>query len=432
MKQHVEFQSLRQLGQSSNTSSMSDDVVVVVDVDNEMEEKVLHVHNILSHVSLENIRLVLQHRTNGSIDAAINFLLSDQIESKLKHLQLTVKKDDKNNNNNSSNNSSGSTGNRSMSYHDSPHQLSELDEVVDVGLCMHRKQQVTRQIRDKLKNNRELEQEYISQLATKEHLRSQVDLMANSPSPLSANHGDDVETASMQKKLSAERKLIEKKMRDEKLQRSTRFFCQGEVEALRKKSLVRYPLLRTNVFDCDAEHIHFRMAESQFQRQGSTTYGGGGSYRVSSVEYIVNPTLVAKFNQCKIDLAQKHGFLVDSMKPLLLFHGTSEVNMENIIKTNFLLEKVGSSTDMGWYGKGFYFSEYPGMSISYSRGNPYLLICLVFVGKAHRMEQVQTGCAKVDGFDSHVSPDGSAEVIIFNPDQVLPCYKVKYEASQGY
>lgn len=237
----------------------------------------------------------------------------------------------------------------------------------------------------------------------------------------------------LQKKLDHERRLIEKKMKEDKMQRSTRFFCKGEVQALQNKKMVRYALTKTNVFDCDAEQIHFRIAESQFQRQGTTTlYGNAGSYRITNVEYIVNPELVAKFNQCKIDLAQKHGFLVESMKPLLLFHGTSETNMESIIKTNFLLEKVGSTTDMGWYGKGFYFSEYPGTSIAYSRGNPYLLICLVLIGKAHRMAQVQTGCAKVEGYDSHVSPDGSAEVIIFNPDQVLPCYKVKYEMSTGY
>jgi hypothetical protein len=100
--------------------------------------------------------------------------------------------------------------------------------------------------------------------------------------------------------------------------------------------------------------------------------------------------------------------------------------MESIIKTNFLISKVGSTTDMGWYGKGIYFSEHASMSIGYSRGNPHLFICLVLVGKAFRMENVQTGCALSEGYDSHVAPDGSSEVVIFDPAQVIPCYKVKF------
>ena len=51
------------------------------------------------------------------------------------------------------------------------------------------------------------------------------------------------------------------------------------------------------------------------------------------------------------------------MNCYLLFHGTADVNMENIIKTNFLLSKVGSATDKGFYGGGFYFSENPQMSM---------------------------------------------------------------------
>ena len=80
---------------------------------------------------------------------------------------------------------------------------------------------------------------------------------------------------------------------------------------------------------------------------------------------------------------------------------------------------------MGWYGKGFYFSEFPALSMGYAR-NQYLLICLVLIGKAFHMEQVQTGRAIEPGYDSHVSPDGCTEVIIFNPDQIIPLYRIKW------
>lgn len=86
-------------------------------------------------------------------------------------------------------------------------------------------------------------------------------------------------------------------------------------------------------------------------------------YELTQVEYVVNPEIVRNFYNCKKELAKKHNFLYESMNCYLLFHGTSEANMENILKTNFLLSKVGSSTDMGFYGKGFYFSESPLMSM---------------------------------------------------------------------
>jgi hypothetical protein len=37
------------------------------------------------------------------------------------------------------------------------------------------------------------------------------------------------------------------------------------------------------------------------------------------------------------------------MKPILLFHGTTDTNMENILKTNFLISKVGSKTVKNLY-----------------------------------------------------------------------------------
>ncbi len=141
---------------------------------------------------------------------------------------------------------------------------------------------------------------------------------------------------------------------------------------------------------------------------------------------------MARFYKKKEELAQRHGFLLESMKPLLLFHGTTEENMESIIKTNFLISKVGSKTDMGWYGKGIYFSEHASLSIGYSSGNPHLLICMVLIGKAFRMENIQTGCAIKEGYDSHVAPDGCSEVVIFDTDQIIPIYKVKFNQGHQY
>ena len=170
-------------------------------------------------------------------------------------------------------------------------------------------------------------------------------------------------------KLKKEREFILKKMREEKMSRNTRYYCKGEEELLNSTSneIKRYQFTRNITFDFEAEYFHFRIVESHFDRlMNRQIYGYQGyqqPYHISDVEYIVNPECFRKFYACKKELAKKHNFLYESMNCYLLFHGTSDVNMENIIKTNFMLSKVGSSTDKGFYGGGFYFSENPSMSM---------------------------------------------------------------------
>jgi hypothetical protein len=210
---------------------------------------------------------------------------------------------------------------------------------------------------------------------------------------------------------------------ESKQSRNVEFFVKGEKDVLKGSSIQRWMFTPESTFDLEAEQIHFRIAESQFQRFLATQ--GNVSYNLTQIEYIVNPDIVRKFKESKTRLAKRHGFLEESMKPIYMFHGTSEVNMENIIKTNFLISKVGSTTDQGFYGRGIYFSEYPSMSISYSRGNPWLLLCAVYVGKAFKMMNVEVGCALKEGYDSHCAFSGQ-EVIIFDTDCILPCYKIKW------
>jgi len=103
----------------------------------------------------------------------------------------------------------------------------------------------------------------------------------------------------------------------------------------------------------------------------------------------------------------------ESMKPIILFHGTSAENMTAIMKTNFLLSKLGSHTgNRGAYGAGIYFSSFPYYSIGYSRGAHSLLMCYVFVGKAY-LAQAKVGAELEKGYDSHVS-HGDCEVVIYD------------------
>jgi len=79
---------------------------------------------------------------------------------------------------------------------------------------------------------------------------------------------------------------------------------------------------------------------------------------------------------------------------------------------------------MGYYGKGIYFSEYPGYSMGYVRGGNKILLCLILIGNSYKTAY-NVGCTLKDGYDSHISTDGN-EIVIFQPDAILPCYVVHY------
>ena len=178
-----------------------------------------------------------------------------------------------------------------------------------------------------------------------------------------SNQDDDQWEIERKKRIiENERKLIEKRLADAKKHRNVRFYCKGELEYLTKwndhfvktnsetapkglDDMLRYKLNPTNCFDLGAEEIHYRFCESQFHRLAANPLYGSSypTAKLINVEYVVNPVIMRRFNACKQELAKKHGFMLESMKPLLLFHGTSDTNMENILRTNFLLNKIGKS-----------------------------------------------------------------------------------------
>ncbi len=284
----------------------------------ELRGKIFTIHEKLPDISLNRIALAL-NAVNGDVDRAIenlkNGLIGDEdVEEKNRE--------------------------RRVRYYDA---IIDLDTVKQ---------------NDKIKSSKvvkksffsfggvpveELEQQYLKQVSFMNMLIEEKKLLKGDTTELSTP-----ETPDTNNKILFEKRLIEKRLREEKLARNTKFYCDGEVEALQNQKFKRYKLLPSSVFDCDAEQIHYRFVESTFHRLMMNGGGGQYHYKVSEVDYIVNPELMKKFNQRKIDLANQHGFLIESMKPLLLFHGTSEENMEKIVQTGFLLEKIGSATDMGW------------------------------------------------------------------------------------
>jgi len=172
--------------------------------------------------------------------------------------------------------------------------------------------------------------------------------------------------------------------------------------------------------------------------------------KITKVEYVVNPVLIRKFEKKRLEMATRLDWegmylivqkkrrniywtlltsIVDT-KPILCFHGTGEANINKIIVTNFDVSKVGSSTDAGYYGAGIYFSEFPSLSMSYTRGALKFLLCQVLVGQTYVCPGLIMGAKKKEGYDSHQSPDKS-EIVIFDSDQILPYYIVHFQMKAG-
>jgi len=199
-----------------------------------------------------------------------------------------------------------------------------------------------------------------------------------------------------------------------------KLYLPGEREALKGTEMKKFILKPSRGFETSASQIHFRTAESQFFR----LFESNASYNVKYVEYVVNPPLVKAFERKRLEIATNMEW--EDSKPILAFHGTAEDNIDNICKYNFDFSRIGSSSgDRGFYGEGIYFSEYASYSMAYAGCNK-ILLCKVLIGRAYTMASIQTGAPQVDGYDSHVSPDGK-EIVIFSPDQILPCYVIHFE-----
>eukprot|EP01132_Coremiostelium_polycephalum_P005972 gene5972-7439_t len=204
-------------------------------------------------------------------------------------------------------------------------------------------------------------------------------------------------------------------------------FLPKEEEIIAGTKAMKYMLKPYRSFDNSVADLHFRTAESQFYRllESSKT-----SYKVTCVEYVVNPKLVNAFQKKKEEF-EKLGY--PDCSPVFGFHGTSAKNINLICANNFVVPGnagVKHATDSGWYGKGIYFSEYPEYSIDYIQDCSKLLLCKVILGKSYKCSGLITGQPCQKGYTSHLSPD-EKEIVIFHPDQILPCYIVHYSGGNA-
>jgi len=167
-------------------------------------------------------------------------------------------------------------------------------------------------------------------------------------------------------------------------------------------------VLPSRTFDAENNLEHeFRIAEGQFLRMKRE----GKRYEIQSIDVIENEKLKAKFEKKRQDLKAKG---VDD-KPLLIFHGTPQANIDPILKNNFDLKKMVNGRA---HGDGVYFSEMPEVSLGYSRDMQSLILCMVLLGEnakvLKRKRQTEVGAWAV------VVPD---------VDQILPKYVINFKVS---
>eukprot|EP00667_Euglena_gracilis_P000085 EG_transcript_85 len=158
---------------------------------------------------------------------------------------------------------------------------------------------------------------------------------------------------------------------------------------------------------------HFRIAEGAFQR-----YHPKG--QVTQVEYHLAPALLQRFEAKKKQLAAS-----GKGDAILAFHGTRlRASIDSIVHNNFDPQLVGSATGCV-HGLGFYFSEFPDISLGYGQ---HLLLCQVLVGKEYDEQPRDNfnGKPLKAGYNSHrVQANAAgcaAMVIVADPDQILPLY----------
>ncbi|CAF0808309.1 unnamed protein product [Adineta ricciae] len=236
----------------------------------------------------------------------------------------------------------------------------------------------------------------------------------------------------LQEKLKKSREEAEERKKEvEQLQTKITegtLLMEGEDEILKGTKMKYFELFpERNYNQGSAAEVHFRLAESQFYRLLS----GYATATVTKVEYVCNPVLIEKFNKAREELKEKRG--IEYSYPVLAFHGTAVANIQPICETGFKVpgqKGFKHATDTGYYGRGTYFSEYPGYSMGYIKGSTKLMLCQVLQGKVYKCNKLITGAGLQDGFDSHCSPC-QKELVIFRSEHILPQYIVHYKVNSG-
>jgi len=119
------------------------------------------------------------------------------------------------------------------------------------------------------------------------------------------------------------------------------------------------------------------MGDKRFDQIGEGIYKSYPNACILWIDEVVNAELCREFESFKKELSEKR----NCVREMLMFHGTSEEAMNNIVWNGFdpKMNKVAA------YGKGTYFARDAAYSKAYAKPKSneisFMMVCRVLVGK---------------------------------------------------
>jgi len=147
--------------------------------------------------------------------------------------------------------------------------------------------------------------------------------------------------------------------------------------------------------------------------------GGGGVRRGSVVEAwrVDSPLLAFEFKQRRSELKALLNREADKLEG---FHGTHPDNIVSICSTGFDAGRRAGQV----YGAGEYFAKNPHVSVGYSKGGQYMLVCRLTLGEVSSTPENRDG--------DHIWVPQNGYYVIKQPNQVLIQYIVKFDIPDRY
>merc|ERR1711915_994892 len=143
---------------------------------------------------------------------------------------------------------------------------------------------------------------------------------------------------------------------------------------------------------------------------------------LDSIVHFSNPDLEKDFeNQRQLFETEGKVDKYGNVSELLLFHGTTNENINKIVKSNFCIDNLPINRGkLMLFGKGVYFSELPGVSLMYGES---ILLCKVLLGKCQKYYPNGLTPPEIpEEFDSRVIVREGLDVVtvVKKPSQILP------------
>jgi len=146
---------------------------------------------------------------------------------------------------------------------------------------------------------------------------------------------------------------------------------------------------------------------------GASVHGG----EVLEAWKVDNPLLAFEYKSRRDGLKRELGREADKLEG---FHGTHPENVISICSGGFDAGRRAGQV----YGAGEYFAKNPHVSIGYSKGGQYMLVCRLTLGYQSSTPQNRDG--------DHIWVPENGYYVIKEPNQVLVQYIIKFHTAQQY